>query len=516
MTKGAFGVAKSFLRSGSLDDIFALGENGQPVYASALQIRETLRLRRQRQIAECLAIPQPNEAGDRIDWYSPIEGKVTSWAMASLAQRTSALRQLQLCQAAAAELGQRAQNAEKNARRLFGALLAKTIRFPDQNYVYLVGGKPVITFWGFVSPEHKTDADALACLQLMADEAGEDERFTALPADGDPSASSVNLTATPPIPDTVLDLAPESPAQARALPAAGITGRRRWRHTVWLAGILLLLFLALQIRDWVTGMTASPVAPLKALTQREPASPAIARDDSSQTDSAAAPVTAAKRNPPGANRPSAALVPAPSAMPLPAAAAQPVPADLPTARPVSVAPAAAVNQMAAGNSAPASPAITAASAGETRNAGAGDAPAATPPAPAVAGASAGKNALSLSAEAVKQGSTNFLNGNWRAIPEIKDPLTGKPPSLRYQLNHGQGTVKITYGDGITCRASASAGLMKSGNLVINSRNKARCSDGSRYQMPEIVCKQGANGTAECQGRYNAATAFPMTIKREKE
>ncbi|WP_413738894.1 SrfA family protein [Sodalis sp. RH21] len=512
MTKGAFGVAKSFLRSGSLDDIFALGENGQPVYASALQIRETLRLRQQRQIAECLAIPQPNEAGDRIDWYSPIEGKVISWAMASLVQRTSALRELQRCQAAAAELSQRAQNAEKNARRLFGALLAKTIRFPDRNYVYLVGGKPVITFWGFVSPEHKTDADALACLQLMADEAGEDERFTALPADGDPPASSsVNITAPPPIADTVLDLAPESPVQARALPAAGITGRRRWRHAVWLAGILLLLFLALQIRDWVTGMASSPVAPLKALTPREPALPAIARNDSSQTDSAAAPVAAAKPNPPGANRPSTALIPAPSAMPLPAAAAQPVPADLPTAQPVSVAPAAAVNQMAADNSAPASPAITAAAAGETRNDGAGDAAAAIQPVPP-----AGKNALSLSAEAVKQGSTDFLNGNWRAIPEIKDPLTGKPPSLRYQLNHGQGTVKITYGDGITCRASAGAGLMKSGNLVINSRNKARCSDGSRYQMPEIICKQGANGTAECQGRYNAATAFPMTIKREKE
>jgi hypothetical protein len=34
-----------FLRSGNLDAVLALGENGQPVYASALQIRETLRLR---------------------------------------------------------------------------------------------------------------------------------------------------------------------------------------------------------------------------------------------------------------------------------------------------------------------------------------------------------------------------------------------------------------------------------------------------------------------------------------
>ncbi|MGK9559293.1 SrfA family protein, partial [Salmonella enterica subsp. enterica] len=84
-------MAKSFLRSGSLDDIQALGENGQPVYASALQIRETLRLRKQQSIADVLAIPQPNEAGDRIDWYSPIAGKVTSWLSASDSERASAI-----------------------------------------------------------------------------------------------------------------------------------------------------------------------------------------------------------------------------------------------------------------------------------------------------------------------------------------------------------------------------------------------------------------------------------------
>lgn len=71
-------VVKPFLRSGSLDDVLALGENGQPVYACAQQLRETLRLRRQQQAADCLAIPQPNESGTRIDWYAPFPGKVTS------------------------------------------------------------------------------------------------------------------------------------------------------------------------------------------------------------------------------------------------------------------------------------------------------------------------------------------------------------------------------------------------------------------------------------------------------
>lgn len=86
-----------------------------------------------------------------------------------------------------------------------------------------------------------------------------------------------------------------------------------------------------------------------------------------------------------------------------------------------------------------------------------------------------------------------MNGTWRVTDDIKTPTIGKPASLRYKLKDGQGTVRLTHGEGVTCRAKVTAGLMQSGNLIINSRVKARCSDGSRYQMPEIVFSQGANG-----------------------
>lgn len=125
-----------------------------------------------------------------------------------------------------------------------------------------------------------------------------------------------------------------------------------------------------------------------------------------------------------------------------------------------------------------------------------------------------KSALILPSDAVKVGSTAFLNGNWRVSPEIKAAQTGKAPSLKYQIKNGKGTVKITHGDNVTCRANITAGVMKSGNLVINSRYRAQCSDGSKYQMPEIVCKQGVSGVADCKGRYDANTTLPMTMKRE--
>ncbi|MCK8306073.1 virulence effector protein, partial [Erwinia amylovora] len=60
--------------------------------------RETLRLRKQSPVADCLAIPPLNDAGNRLDWYSHLAGKVTTWASASNSARSAALNQLLACQ----------------------------------------------------------------------------------------------------------------------------------------------------------------------------------------------------------------------------------------------------------------------------------------------------------------------------------------------------------------------------------------------------------------------------------
>ncbi|WP_413653372.1 SrfA family protein, partial [Pantoea sp. B65] len=136
-----------------------------------------------------------------------------------------------------------------------------------------------------------------------------------------------------------------------------------------------------------------------------------------------------------------------------------------------------------------------------------------PAEPAVA---VSKDALVMPADAVKIGTTKFLDGTWRVTLNINNLPTGKPPGLKYQLKNGKGTVRIVQGDGISCKADVTAGLMSSGNLVINSRYAARCSDGSRYTMPEITCKQNATGIAACEANYGKDTVYPMTIKRENK
>ncbi|MFT8210038.1 MAG: SrfA family protein [Symbiopectobacterium sp.] len=458
-------MAKSLLRSGSLADFFALGENGQPVYASALQLRETLRLRRQQEIADCLAIPQPNETGDRLDWYAPGEGKVTSWMAAGEAERDAALEQLQTCLTTVATLSERALASESAAQQRFGVLLAKAFQFPAANYVYLVNGHPVITFWGFINLDQKPRADALECLReaLPAITAQPLVEPAAPPISQPNAAAAYAETSSLPVePENESEEAPKVAIPPVQPAVQGKSALRRWW---WIApGMALAGALVWQFR---AGVPSKPVT----------SEPVVAH-------------TPEKRVLPATEKPKEAESVTQNATPI---APPPVAAETSTeAEKVPV-----VAQKPAAPSAPPVENVVA----ETK-------PEETKP--------VDKNVLVMPALAVKLGKTDFLNGNWRVTADTKTPTIGKPASLRYQLKDGQGTVRLTHGDGVTCRANVSAGLMQSGNLIINSRVKARCSDGSRYQMPEIVCTQGASGAAECSGRYDDDNLIPLTFKRESE
>lgn len=441
-------MAKSFLRSGSLDDILPLGENGQPVYASAFQIREALRLKKQQYITDCLAIPQLNEQGDRIDWYAPIEGKVTSWIAASTTERKSAIKQLSACLSGANDLCQRAQQSDKAAHRLFGVLLAKTMQFPDQNHVYLVAGKPVLTFWGFVSRDQKMRTDPLDCLRQTA----ETIESIIIPLSAAPSAPIMPpVAATELLPQT--DIAPVIQPAPVVEPTPLSTPEKKFTHWLRFSWILPVLALIIALIVQFSGGMPEGTSPAPTVVE----------------DNIVADKTAADKSAPEVNAPVIKIIQPTLEPQLPLDNATIVPTQPVVAEPVVL------------------PELTAAQS---------------------------KSALILPFEAVKVGSTAFLNGNWRVSPDIKAAQTGKAPSLRYQIKNGKGTVRITHGDNVTCQANITAGLMKSGNLVINSRYRAQCSDGSKYQIPEIVCKQGVTGIADCKGRYDANTTLPMTMKRE--
>ncbi len=156
------------LRSGNLTAFHPLGAVGNPVYLAAAQLRAAIGRRLGPELADSFAIPQRNEDGDTIDWYAPKPGTVVPWSAASSDERAEAQRQLIETRSRIEELGQAMQRESDAERQVFGRLLAHVTSFPDETHVYLVGGRPVISFWGFVLDRASVGTDPLLNLDLLA------------------------------------------------------------------------------------------------------------------------------------------------------------------------------------------------------------------------------------------------------------------------------------------------------------------------------------------------------------
>lgn len=445
-------MAKTLLRSGNLDDFQAVGGGGQAVFESALQIREALRLRKQQAIADCLAIPQVNDGGDRVDWYSPVDGIVTSWKAADEDTRFRALRYLENTLASVESLSKKCLQSPKTAQQLFGSLLSKAFQFPGENFLFLIDGKPVITFWGFVNLNENARHDVLECLR----ESLIPEPAPVVIEDPEPEPEPAPVItfeqADEPLmtPATVVRITPEDlyepepapvviPPVEEAQPTPKIVPKKR-RVPLWSLPVAAVLVAAV-----------------------------------------AAPLLWPKQAPSGPVQPAPAPVPVAIA-PQPVKAVEPLPMNLPLHQAEVLV--AKVKE-----------------------------PEPAPVQATVVIAAIPKDAMVMDANQVKAGSTRFLNGSWRAFLDVKDPVTGKPPSLRFQIQNNKGFARVVHGDNIVCRTDVFSGLHSNGELMIKSRGNARCTDGSRYPMPEIACKAGTSDVAECSARYDAKTVVPLTFKK---
>ncbi|MDF2780015.1 MAG: SsrAB activated protein [Enterobacteriaceae bacterium] len=454
-------MAKTLLRSGDLDDFQAVGGGGQAVFDSALQIREALRLRKQQAMVDCLAIPQINDDGDRVDWYSPIEGRAVSWKAADDESRFRALRFLESTLDSAAALSRKSLQSPKTAQQLFGSLLAKALQFPGVNHVFLVDGKPVITFWGFVDLNESAREDVLACLREEEPPAPIIEMPEERDVEEDVPAVATFSKADEPllavVPEITSQQPPEPPqpepqpapvvppAAVAAAPAPAPASKRR--YGLW----------ALPVAAVVVAAVAAPL-----LWPHQPAEHA----STPALKTAAAP--AAPQT----------IAPAP----LEAEPAPVLTASLPLHQAEVVAAKAAPAPVVEKTSEPTITAIP-------------------------------KDALVMDANQVKAGSTRFLNGSWRVMLDIKDEVTGKPPTLRFQIQNNKGTARLVQGNNIVCRSEIFSGLHDTGVLMIKSRGHARCSDGTRYPMPEISCTAGTSDVAQCSARYDAKTIVPLTFRK---
>lgn len=96
-----------------------------------------------------------------------------------------------------------------------------------------------------------------------------------------------------------------------------------------------------------------------------------------------------------------------------------------------------------------------------------------------------KDALVMEADQVRAGSIRFLNDAWRVDVNVINPISGKIPSLRYQI-HNKGQARVTLRGKVTCRVDIFSGLHNDGTLAVKSRGAARCSDGECFNLPDAM------------------------------
>lgn len=451
----------ALLRSGKSGSFTALGETGQPVYRAALQLREAIR-RKNPEMVDHLAIPQSDELGNQIDWYSGLDGDVIPWSSATEEERAPARRQLEALKTALDELSQRflgtdPAEQQQGDKAVFGKLLKRVIHFPDENFVYLVQGKPVLTFWGFEHAGADRNRDPLHCLY------------------------SVPLVFT--LPPVV-----EEPVIAPVAPVVPVVVRPWWRRWWWwlllLPFLLLLLWLLLGMRGCVpiplvaVDLLPSGVVPIDHQTE-EPQLTGNAATLNGVPVTGTVPGAVNEPAIEGTHAVEAPAVEGPEADAAPADITQDPAVEAPTAPPPN----------------PTAP------------------PAVTPPAAEKAAAAKPGPALSIPPDAA-DGAADFLDGQYRAGAGIQDRRTGKPLRLEYQFKDGKGEVTVHQADGSKCSGPVTA-AMKGGSLAIDSQGQAVCGDGSTYDMPKVNCRKGATTVADCTGGYGK-DQFPMSMRQTGE
>ena len=542
-------MANTLLRSGDIKDFKMLGHDGKAAYLVASQIREMFRVKLGRQYSDCLAIPQRNDQGNIVDWYIPFDSEqpdgqydIIPWTSASEDEQKSALGLLKEFESKVIELGQKlASNPNlEGDQLLFSRLIydpkqnenslepnLMAIRFPSNQFVYIVNGKPVITFWGFVNPQTPQATSPFYCLEAFR-------------------KAAPKVVATAPV-------------------QAPVIVKKPWwkRWWIWLLGLLPLLLLLLLAIFWLKGCSWNPsisIDPKISLDGKvDIPEPTVVNDkEDKQEKKEPEPEIKEVNNKPvtivNGVVPNGKVAVDPNALPVNGIATDPAVVDNSAAT--------APDQGMANNVNPdgvtEQPQPTSSPDDKGNNGEQGeqgnkddkgsnanpsddkkdnqdgqnkdDKNGQVPPTPNLDSKSdvtnsnsdqgnqpnvnaSQANNLALPADVLKQGSTNFLNGQWSVGAGIQDKATGKPLQLSYNFNQGNGEVTVTRSDGVKCVGNVGTGIQNS-NLNITGNSEAICSDNTKYQLPKIQCKSGKDNQADCQGIYDNGTSFPITMKKQ--
>ena len=457
-------AAGPLLGSEPLQRYRALGVAGDPVWRAAGQLRAAIAQRLSREHADLLAIPEVDPSGQRIDWYAAFDGEARRLSDLGDAERTAILAKVHGLHADLARLAEGMEAPERSAaERNFARLLRHALTAPGEETLYVVDGKPVMTFWGFAAD---------AALPGV---------FLATPPAPPPRPAAA-------IPDAVMASAPA------VLPAALRAGVR----TVWwqwlLLGALLLAMLALLA--WLIRPYLPHLEPRLEAEARERALSFAVRQplDLQQTR-----VATLQQNNENLRLELARLTDELSRKGGDCSAGiigsngvivgvgPGVPIERGDGKGIDGKgiPEATAKDKAAADKGPDGPQDKGANKdkGNDKQADAKDAP----------------KPMVVPPEAKQKQDLSFLKGDWRSRTGLATAQGEKDLRPDYKLDDkGKGKVSFVQKNGTSCEAPAEA-RWENGKLVIEEKANPTCGDGKTYARNIVNCEVGADGTAQCKG-----------------
>jgi len=455
-------AAGPLLVSEPLQRYRALGLAGDPVWRAAGQLRAAIAARLSREHADLLAIPEVDPTGRHIDWYAPFDGEPRRLADTDDAERAQALDKVHRLHGDLARLAETMEAPERSsAERNFARLLRHALTAPGEETLYVVDGKPVMTFWGFT-------ADASLPGAFLASP----------PAPPRPAAR----------PEAVMVSAP-------ALVAAG--PRTSWWQWLLLALLLLLILalLAWLVRPYLPHLEPYLEAEAREralnLSVRHPLELQQTRVGTLQQDNENLRLELARLTDDLARRGgdcAAGIV-------VPGVVVGGV-AGAPIERSAGPEPVPGPGVNLADKNDGKGDAKGPDEQNKDKNAGAQNDPKNDPknepkkdePKPMV-----------VPPEAKQKQDLAFLKGDWRSRTGLASASGEKDLRPNYTLDDkGKGKVSFVQKNGATCEAPAEA-RWDNGKLVIEEKSNPKCTDGKTYARNTVNCEVDANGAAQCKG-----------------
>ncbi|HZY56083.1 MAG TPA: SrfA family protein [Reyranella sp.] len=482
-------MAGPLLTSEPLQRYRALGLAGDPVWRAAPQLRAAITQRLSREHADLLAIPEADPSGRRIDWYAPFDGEVRRLADLGESERNSVAVSVQRLHGDLATLAESMEAPQRSgAERNFARLLRNALTAPGEETLYVVDGKPVMTFWGF-------SADA------------------ALPGAFLPSAPVVPQPIAPAA--ATAAAAPEAVlASAPALAPAIVVERATWWQWLLLALLLLLLLagLAYLLRPYLPHLESRLEAEARdralEFSVRQPVELQNVRLATLQQDNENLRIELARLTDALAHKggdcaaglvvPGTVIGVVPDGKPIergPAVDEKGKEIDL-ASKPDEKAPDGSKPDAQKGPDNAQGPNDKGPNDKGPNDKG--------PNGPDKSMANKDKKKdepkpMVVPPDAKQKQELGFLKGDWRSRTGLATATGEKDIRPSYTLDDkGKGKVSFVQHNGATCEAPAEA-RWDNGKLVIEEKSNPKCTDGHTYARNTVNCEVDKDGVAQCKG-----------------